>query len=75
MMQFNLGHYAERFKDKSVAEIRAERDALYQAILEYEIKGPDPDDWLVCPPPEGVYQQELRYLAEISQLLASKVES
>ena len=75
MMQFNLGHYAERFKDKSVAEIRAERDALYQAILEYEIKGPDPDDWLVCPPPEVVYQQELRYLAEISQLLASKVES
>ena len=35
MIKFSLGNYAERFKDKPVAEIRAERDELYQAILEY----------------------------------------
>lgn len=75
MIKLNLGGYAERFKDKSIAEIRAERDELYQAILEYEMKGPEPDDWLVCPSPEVVYQQELKYLADICQLLASKVES
>jgi len=75
MIKFSLGNYAERFKDKPIAEIRTERDELYQAILEYEVKGPDPEDWLVCPPPEVVYQQQLGYLAEICQLLASRVES
>lgn len=71
-MMMSPFQYEKEIEDKSYKELLKEREELLKKIYSFENKKEDPNEIIMCPSPDVVYQMNLEYLSVLCVLIAKK---
>ena len=71
-MMISPDWFIEEHKEKSYAELLPVRDELIKGIKDFESRSYDPEDNMMNPSPEVIYQCNLQYLSKLCDLIADK---
>lgn len=71
-MMISLEGFISEYQDKPYKELLPVKDIPIQDILRFEERKIDPEEEMMRPSPEVVYQCNLKYLSMLCELIAEK---
>lgn len=72
-MMISPEYYRETIKDYTIEQLFEERDMLLAKVRRYRRHEISPEEYQLAPSPKVIYQCNLKYLAQVKELIMEKM--